>query len=165
MNRKIIKFSKLIKIISDEKDKKKRIIHCHGVFDLIHIGHIKYFQEAKAMGELLVVTITPDRFVNKGPARPAFNEQHRAGVIAALNVVDYVVINEWPTAIKPIKDIKPDYYVKGPDYKNYKKDLTGNIQLEDDAVKSVGGKIAFTSGITFSSSSLINQQFSQLTQE
>ena len=165
MNRKIIKFSKLIKIISDEKDKKKRIILCHGVFDLMHIGHIKYFQEAKAMGEVLVVTITPDRFVNKGPARPAFNEQHRAEVIAALDVADYVAINEWPTAIKPIKDIKPDYFVKGPDYKNYKKDLTGNIQLEDDAVKSVGGKIAFTSGIIFSSSSLINQQFSQLTQE
>jgi len=165
MNRKIIKFSKLIKIISDEKIKKKRIILCHGVFDLMHIGHIKYFQEAKAMGEVLVVTITPDRFVNKGPARPAFNEQHRAEVIAALDVVDYVAINEWPTAIKPIKDLKPDFYVKGSDYKDYSQDLTGNILLEEEAVKSLGGEIAFTSDITFSSSAIINQHISQLSNE
>ena len=117
------------------------------------------------MGDELVVTITPDRFVNKGPGRPAFNENHRAEAIAALDVVDYVAINEWLTATETIKTLKPNLYVKGPDYKEYKEDVTGNIQLEEDAVKSIGGKIAFTSDITFSSSSIINQRISQLTDE
>ena len=117
------------------------------------------------MGDVLVVTITPDRYVNKGPGRPAFNEKLRAEAIAALNIVDYVAINEWPTAIKTIKLLKPDLYVKGPDYKDYKQDVTGNIQLEEDAVKSIGGKIAFTSDITFSSSSLINERISLLSED
>ena len=136
--------------------KGKKIVHCHGVFDLLHIGHIKYFQEAKSMGDILVVTITPDRFVNKGPSRPIFNEVLRAEAISSLCVVDYVAINEWPTAIETIKALKPNFFVKGPDYKDYEQDITGNIQLEEEAVKSVGGKIAFTSGEVFSSSSLIN---------
>ena len=141
----------------NQLSKSKIIIHCHGVFDLLHIGHIKYFQEAKNMGDILVVTITPDRFVNKGPGRPAFNEKHRAEAIAALGVVDYVAINEWPTAIETINLLKPDLYVKGPDYKDYRNDITGNIQLEVDAVKSLGGDIRYTSDITFSSSHLLNK--------
>jgi len=114
------------------------------------------------MGDVLVVTITPDRYVNKGPGRPAFNEKHRAEAIAALDVVDYVAINEWPTATETINLLKPNLYVKGPDYKDYKEDITGNIKLEENAVKSIGGKIAFTSDITFSSSTLINQKISKL---
>tara|TARA_B100000315_G_scaffold146920_1_gene135880 strand:- start:422 stop:1942 length:1521 start_codon:yes stop_codon:yes gene_type:complete len=159
----ILLIEDLAKESEKAKDAKRKVVHCHGVFDLLHIGHIKYFQEAKSMGDVLVVTITPDRFVNKGPGRPAFNEKHRAEAIAALDVVDYVAINEWPTAIETIKTLKPNLYVKGPDYKDYKEDVTGNIQLEEDAVKSIGGKIAFTSDITFSSSSLINQRISLLT--
>ena len=165
MNVKVLSFSKLVKVISDQKRKKKRIILCHGVFDLMHVGHIKYFQEAKEMGDILVVTITPDRFVNKGPNRPVFNEYLRAESIAALGVVDYISINEWSSAIETIKALKPDLYVKGPDYKDYSQDLTGNILLEENAVKSVGGEIAFTSDITFSSSALINQHISQLSNE
>ena len=68
-----------IEVLSMQLNKKiyneQTIVHCHGVFDLLHIGHIKYFQEAKSMGDVLVVTITQDRFVNKGPGRPAFNEK------------------------------------------------------------------------------------------
>ena len=155
----------LVNEITLLKSQGKKIILCHGVFDLLHIGHIKYFKEAKSMGGVLVVTITPDRFVNKGPGRPVFSEKHRVEAITALDVVDYVSINEWPTAIETIKILKPDLYVKGPDYKDYKEDVTGNIQLEEEAVKSAGGEIAFTSGITFSSSSLINQRISHMTDE
>ncbi|MBC8179683.1 adenylyltransferase/cytidyltransferase family protein [candidate division KSB1 bacterium] len=165
MKSKIAKLNELAEKVSNFHNQEKSIVHCHGVFDLLHIGHIKYFQEAKSMGDMLVVTITPDRFVNKGPGRPAFNEKHRMEAIAALDVVDYVAINEWTTAIETIKLLKPDLYVKGPDYKDHKQDVTGNIKLEEDAVKSVGGKIAFTSDITFSSSFLINQRISQLTDE
>ena len=154
-NNKIKSLNNLVTELN-QLSKSKTVVHCHGVFDLLHIGHIKYFQEAKSMGDVLIVTITPDRFVNKGPGRPAFNEKYRAEAIAALDVVDYVAINEWPTAIETIKLLKPNLYVKGPDYKNYKEDVTGNIKLEEDAVKSIGGKIAFTSTEVFSSSNLIN---------
>ena len=160
-----LSLNRLSNIIKTLKVEGKQVVHCHGVFDLLHIGHIKYFQEAKSLGDVLIVTITPDRFVNKGPNRPAFNEDLRAEAIAAVDIVDYVAINNGPTAIETIKVLKPDHYVKGPDYKDYKEDLTGNIQLEEDAVKSVGGEIVFTSNITFSSSNLINKHFSSLTDE
>ena len=136
------------------------VVLCHGVFDLLHIGHIKYFEEAKSMGDILVVTLTPDKFVNKGPGRPVFNQQLRAEAISALECVDYVAINKWPTAIETIQALKPDIYVKGPDYKNYADDISGNIKLEQEAVELVGGKIRFTKGQVFSSSNLINNFFS-----
>jgi len=71
---------------------QKNIVLSHGVFDLVHPGHIKHLELAKKEGDLLVVAIVPDRFVNKGPGRPIFNEQIRAEMIAALQFVDYVVV-------------------------------------------------------------------------
>lgn len=159
---KILDLEKLSEICRDLQEEGKKVVHCHGVFDLLHVGHIRHFEQAKKFGDALVVTITQDKYVNKGPHRPAFTENLRAEAIAALGSVDYVAINKWPTAIETIKTLKPNLYVKGPDYKDYEQDVTGNIRLEEDAVKSVGGKIVFTSGITFSSSYLINEYFSQL---
>jgi cytidyltransferase-like protein len=86
----------------------KQIVFCHGVFDLLHIGHIRYFEQAKKHGDILVVTVTPDRFVNKGPERPAFPEDLRVESIASLEIVDYVAINEWPTAVETIQILKPN---------------------------------------------------------
>ena len=100
----IIKLEELPKQLS--KSSSQTIGLCHGVFDLLHIGHIKYFQEAKSLCDILVVTLTQDKFVNKGPGRPAFNENLRAEAIAALECVDYVAINQWPTAIDTLKIIK-----------------------------------------------------------
>ena len=138
-------------------DAPQRIVHCHGVFDLLHIGHIRHFEKAKKFGDVLVVTVTPDRFVNKGPHRPAFSEDLRAESIAALDCVDYVAINRWPTAVETIKLIKPDRYVKGADYKEAQNDATGGITEEEATVRSVGGEILFTDDIVFSSSNLINK--------
>ena len=90
MKQKIFSLEKLQKIIAKEKVKKKKIVLCHGVFDLLHIGHIKHFQEAKALGELLIVTITPDKYVKKGPNRPAFTTSLRLEAVAALESVDFV---------------------------------------------------------------------------
>jgi rfaE bifunctional protein kinase chain/domain/rfaE bifunctional protein nucleotidyltransferase chain/domain len=162
---KIVNIEELSRKVKYLKDEGKKIVHCHGCFDLMHLGHIRHFQEAKKMGDVLVVTVTPDCFVKKGPNRPIFNETMRSEVIAAVDVVDFVAVNKWQTAIETIKLLEPDFYVKGPDYKDHSKDLTGNIQLEENAIKLVGGKIAFTANITFSSSSLINQQFSTLNEE
>ena len=135
----------------------KKVILCHGVFDLLHIGHIKYFENAKTAGDILVVTVTPDRFVNKGPNRPAFPEQLRCDAIAALSVVDYVALNEWPTAVETIHLLKPDIYAKGSEYKQSENDMTGKIIDEEQALLEIGGTMVFTDDIVFSSSTLINQ--------
>jgi rfaE bifunctional protein nucleotidyltransferase chain/domain len=152
-------------ICATARNQGRRIVHCHGVFDLLHVGHLRYFQEAKALGDVLVVTLTTDRFVNKGPHRPAFPEQLRAEVLAGLECVDFVAINPHPTAVEAILAIRPDLYVKGPDYADMSKDVTGKIHEEQEAVRSVGGRIAFTTGATFSSTSLINQHMSTLPPE
>lgn len=151
-------FNNLIEKLNEDRQ-GKRVVLCHGVFDLLHIGHIKHFKSAKALGDILVVTVTPDRFVNKGPTRPYFSEKLRVESIGALDCVDHVLVNEWPTAIEALHLIKPDIYVKGAEYKNTESDLTAKIQDEIKAVESVGGRIAFTEDITFSSSSLLNQYF------
>ncbi len=135
----------------------KRIAHAHGVFDLLHIGHIRHLREAKSFGDILVVTLTEDKHVNKGPHRPAFPEGLRAEAIAALDAVDYVAISRYPSAVEMIGLIKPDAYVKGPDYKQPADDVSGGITREEQAVKDAGGEIKITEDITFSSSTLINR--------
>ena len=157
MNNKIKNLENLQILSSKLRAKGKRIVHCHGVFDLLHVGHIKHFKEAKTFGDILVVSITPDEFVNKGPGRPAFSTSLRLEALSELEAVDYVVANEWPSAVEIIKIIQPNIYCKGPDYKNHSEDITGKITEEEGAVKSYGGKIMYTDDITFSSSSLLNK--------
>lgn len=159
---KIIDLEKLSKICTELKARGKKIVQCHGCFDLLHPGHIHHFEAAKKYGDILVVTITPDKFVLKGPGRPVFNERLRMESIAALSCVDYVSLNKWETAIETIKLLKPDFYVKGRDYSDMDSDLTGNIRFEKEAVQAVGGKIRFTNEISFSSTELINAHYSLL---
>ena len=162
---KFLKIDDLQKIIKENKVLSKTIGLCHGTFDLMHIGHIKHFQEAKTLVDLLVVTITPDKYVNKGPDRPIFNENLRGQAIAALDAVDYVALNDWPTSVETIKFLKPNIYIKGQDYKNFELDISGNIQKEEDAVKLVGGSLYITNSEKFSSSFLINNYLTNLSLE
>ncbi len=157
MKEKIKSLKVLLEITRDLKSKGKKIVHCHGVFDLLHIGHIKHFQEARTFGDVLVVTSTPDKFIKKGPNRPTFTTELRLEALAALEAVDFVAANEWPTAVETIGRLKPDVYCKGPDYKDHSEDITGKIDDEVEAVKAVGGQIRYTSDITFSSSNLLNK--------
>ena len=157
--KKIKALGSLSKTLAGCKAKGKRIVHCHGVFDLLHLGHIRHFNLAKKEGDVLVVTITKDKHVKRGPGRPIFNEHLRAEALAALAVTDYVSVVDEPTAISCIKTLKPDVYVKGSDYKAKEKDLTGKIYDEEAAIKSVGGRLHFTDDITFSSSKLLNHYF------
>jgi len=164
-NRKVKSLDDVATLVDRERRTGQRVVHCHGVFDLLHIGHIRHFEQAKAMGELLVVTLTPDEHVNKGPHRPAFPEGLRAEAVAALDCVDFVSINRWPMAVEAIRKIKPDFYVKGSDYRDADKDRTGGIALEEEAIRLVGGQLAFTDDIVFSSSTLINRNFAVFPEE
>lgn len=143
----------------------KDVAQCHGVFDLLHIGHVRHFQKAREFGDALIVTLTPDEFVNKGPNRPAFGQLLRAELLANLECVDYVAINRWPSAVEAIKLLKPDFYVKGAEYREADKDVTGGITREREAIESVGGKLVFTDEIVFSSSNLINRHLPSIPKE
>ncbi|UCD55348.1 MAG: adenylyltransferase/cytidyltransferase family protein [Candidatus Omnitrophota bacterium] len=156
ITKKIKTLNALTKIISDFKKKGKRVVQCHGVFDLVHLGHIRHFNLAKKEGDVLVVTITKNKYVKRGPGRPIFNEHLRAETLASLAITDYVCIIDAPTATESIKALKPDIYAKGIDYKRKEKDITGKIYEEEEAVKTVGGRLVFTDDITFSSSKLIS---------
>ena len=157
MKQKIYTLDELSRVLNKEGKRGKKIVLCHGVFDLLHIGHINHFQEAKDYGDIVVVSVTSDRYVNKGPNRPAFKEQNRLKALAAIKVVDYVVLNKSATAISMIKELKPNIYCKGQDYKFSQNDITGEIENEKNALKEIGGKIIYTKGAVFSSSNLINR--------
>ena len=157
INKKIYTLKSLTKVIQGLKKKSKKIVLCHGVFDLLHVGHIKHLKKAREKGDKLVVTITPDKYINKGPGRPVFNEVLRSEALAAIDDVDYVAINETPTAVYPIKILKPNIYCKGKDYKNFEDDITGEIKNELKALKKIKGNIFFTEELTFSSSRIINR--------
>src|SRR5437867_1315492 len=106
-DKKIKRIEELAKTLGLLRGEGKKVVHCHGVFDLLHIGHIKHLEGARKLGDVLVVTITPDRFVNKGPHRPAFPERLRAEALASLACVNFVAINEGPTAVETIRTLKP----------------------------------------------------------
>jgi len=142
-----------------------RIVHCHGVYDLLHVGHIKHLDAARRLGDVLIVTITPDRFVNKGPHRPAFNENLRAEALAALSCVDYVAVNQYPTAVEIIGELRPNVYVKGAVKGQGKRDHTDALTQEEEAVKAAGGELVLTDEETFSSSTLINRFLDVFTPE
>lgn len=164
-NQKIKEIDDLVGIVASLKDQGQKVVMCHGVFDLVHPGHIRHLKAAKEQGDILIVSLTPDEFVNKGPGRPVFHQGLRCETLASLEFVDFVFINKWWTAIETLKTVKPSIYIKGNDYSDSSKDVTGNIEKEKKAVESVGGKIIFTDEITFSSSNLLNNFFSLYTDE
>jgi cytidyltransferase-like protein len=136
---------------------ERRVVLCHGCFDLLHIGHIRHFKEARTFGDALVVTITPDRFVQKGPGRPAFPAELRAEAVAALSAVDRVAINRWPTAVETMKMLRPAVFCKGFEFHAEGSDPTGKIELERTAAADLGVEIRFTDDLIFSSSELLRR--------
>lgn len=162
---KIKKIEQLADIVRDAKKAGKKVVHCHGVFDLLHIGHIRHLEQARRMGDLLVVTITPDRFVDKGPHRPAFTERLRAEAIASLGVVDFVAVNHWATAEETLRLLRPNVFVKGVEFKDTASDMTGKIGREEIVAREIGTELAFTDDIVFSSTNLINRYLSSFPEE
>ena len=132
----------------------KKIGLCHGVFDVIHEGHINHFYDSKKRCDILVVSITDDPFVKKGPYQPYNSSLKRAKVLEALKCIDYVYINKDLTPVNLINKLKPNLYFKGLDYLN--KDLTGNLSKEISAVKKNKGKVFFTKTRVMSSTKIIN---------
>jgi len=140
---KIIDRSHIGEILSPLKSGGKRIVFTNGCFDLIHVGHVRYLAEAKALGDVLVIGLNSDSSVSSiKPGRPVNAEDQRAEVLAALESVDYVVLFSEDTPYELIKAVRPDILVKGADWK--KEDIVGS-----DLVKDVR-TIQFVEGISTS---------------
>jgi cytidyltransferase-like protein len=156
---KIISFEEAALLCPRLRAKGRVIVQCHGTFDLIHPGHVVHFEEAKALGDILVVTITGEKFVNKGPGRPYFNDQLRSRWLAALQCVDYVVVIPYAAAVEAVRCVRPNFYCKGREYADPINDLTGNICDDIEVVQEVGGEMRYLGSILFSSTRLLNQHF------
>ena len=138
------------------KKENKKIILCHGNFDVVHPGHVRHLIYAKSKADVLIVSITADKFINKGTYRPHVPEKIRALNLAAFEVVDYVVIDHNRTSIPIINLIKPNFFAKGFEYQKNKK-LPLETQDEYNLMKKIKGNMIFTPGdIVFSSTKLIN---------
>lgn len=153
-SKKVIDYNTAIKKIADLKSKGKTIGLCHGGFDLLHPGHIKHFESAKKLCDILFVSVTSDRFVEerKGSGRPVYTDKLRAYSIACIEFVDFVIISNFKTGVEVIQKLKPSYYIKGPDFIN--KDTPG-ITAEREAIKSVNGEMRYTNDPNLSTTEII----------
>ena len=153
---KILTLPNLVSKVKSLKASGKKVCHCHGCFDLVHYGHIKLFEASKAHGDILIVTVTPDRFIKKGPGRPAFDEKKRLRFLSELECIDFVALNDAEDAIELSRSLKPDITFRGKEYEDPSKDITGKISLEKKAIESVGGKLQIIDEEVHSSTHLIN---------
>jgi rfaE bifunctional protein kinase chain/domain len=140
------------------RPRDKKVIMCHGVFDLVHPGHIRHLLYAKEKADILVASLTADAHITKANYRPFVPQDLRALNLAALELVDYVVIDPNPTPIEHIKRMQPDFFAKGYEYGG-EAGMNPRTQQEIDALRSYGGEILFTPGdIVYSSSHLIETE-------
>jgi rfaE bifunctional protein nucleotidyltransferase chain/domain len=162
-NRKIHTAEALAKILPPFP-RDKRVVMCHGTFDIVHPGHIRHLMYAREKGDILVVSLTCDQHILKANYRPHVPETLRAMNLAALEMVDHVVIDRNATPIENIRRIKPDLFVKGYEYGAGS--LPPKTQEEKDTVESYGGEIIFTPGdVVFSSSAIIESRLPNLSVE
>ena len=152
---KIIDVNNLKKV--KNKFSGKKIVLCHGVFDLLHVGHIDYFKSSKKYGNILVVSVTNDKLVNKGPGRPAFSINNRLKFLQAIDCIDYLYVSNEITAEKVIKNLKPNFYCKGSDYSKKQISSDKNLRKEINALKKAKGKFRVINEASFSSSQFINE--------
>ena len=152
-SRKVCSLERLLSLREEARQSGKTVVHCHGCFDIVHPGHIHHLQFARSLGDILVVTVSTDSHVNKGPQRPLIPDDLRAASLAALECVDCVYVNEDPTAVELLGKLQPDVYVKGAEYE---KNQDPRFLAEREIVQRFGGRVIFSSGdIVYSSTALI----------
>ena len=150
MKNKIKDKEDLKKVVERVKKEGKRVVFTNGCFDLIHVGHTRYLQEARKLGDVLIVGVNSDRSVRriKGKKRPVIPEEERAEVLSALQCVDFVVIFHEPDPLNIISLLKPDVLVKGGDWGE-------DAIIGREVVESIGGKVVRIPEIKGASSSSI----------
>ncbi len=159
---KIVTKERFSAIREEIKKQGKRIVLCHGVFDLLHLGHIDHLLDAKKQGDILVVSVTAAKYVNKGPGRPYFDDLQRLEFLSNLEVVDYCMLSESVTVHDIVECVQPDIYAKGKEYEKETNDISENIGSEVEIVHRYGGEVYYTEGEVHSSSKLLNRFFAAL---
>lgn len=157
---KIKTLKELNRIAKQKKSQNKKIVLTHGVFDLIHWGHINYLREAKKYGNVLVVSVVDDKFINKSDVakRPLlFNERVRTSWLAEFQIVDFVVLCKDAGPWKVMQAIKPDFYAKGSDSKSRLKDKNSGLAKDKKEIEKLGGKLVFTKSLPIHSTDLLNK--------
>lgn len=150
---KVLSFEALRAARESARAANRKVVQCHGCFDIVHPGHIRHLRQAKSLGHILLVSLTGDAAINKGTGRPLIPEELRAESLAALDFVDWVYIEPRPTALELLNEVQPDVYVKGREYE-FNEDP--RFKAERTAVEKHGGRVVFSSGdVVFSSSALI----------
>lgn len=157
-SKKIKLLEEILPIVKKLKAEKKKIVLGHGVFDLMHYGHIHYLEQAKILGDILIVSVVINKFIKKGPKRPVFNEKTRANSIAALNCVDYVVLCRDFGPWKILEDLKPDIYVKGDDSKHQLEDPKSGLNKDKKIVESYNGILYFTKSLPIHSTAIFEKR-------
>jgi rfaE bifunctional protein kinase chain/domain/rfaE bifunctional protein nucleotidyltransferase chain/domain len=158
------KIKTIIELHKILKKKTNKKILCHGNFDVVHPGHIRHLLYAKSKADILVVSITPDKFIKKGIYRPHIPQNLRALNLAALEFVDYVIIDNHAKPINLIKKIKPNFFAKGYEYNAL--DLHEDSEIEMKTVNAYGGEMIFTPGdVVYSSTKLINKTLPNIDEE
>lgn len=153
--RRKIKSAAELRALLGDRPRAKKVIMCHGVFDVVHPGHLRHLIYAKSKGDILVVSLTADQHITKGNVRPYVPQDLRALNLAAFEIVDYVIIDMEATPISNIKTIQPDYFAKGYEY--VKGAVHPKTQEEIAALEEYGGEVIFTPGdIVYSSTQLID---------
>lgn len=134
---KVKTLQELIEIVEAEKSKGKTIVFANGVFDILHVGHVRYLKEAREMGDILIVALNDDDSVRrlKGNDRPLMPVEERMEILAALSCVDYIIKFSEPTVSNLLLALKPHIQAKGTDY-------TEDTVPEREVVRSYGGKVA-----------------------
>lgn len=137
------------------RPREKKVIMCHGVFDVVHPGHMRHLIYAKSKGDVLIASLTADRHIDKGTYRPHVPQEIRAANLAAFEVVDYVLIDKNAKPLDNISTIQPDFFAKGFEYTDG--GMSPKTAEESDVLESYGGEIVFTPGdVVYSSSNLID---------
>ena len=155
--RKIKTREELFELIGPKGARKKSVIMCHGTFDIVHPGHIRHLMYAKDKGDLLIASLTCDNHINKANFRPFIPEQLRAMNLAAMECVDFVIIDPNPTPLENIKYLQPDFFAKGYEYTS--DGVHPKTSEEMLALEAYGGEIIFTPGdVIFSSSAFIENE-------
>lgn len=141
--------------------REQRVMLCHGVFDVVHPGHVRHLAYAKTKADVLIVSLTADKHIKKGTYRPHIPERLRALSLAAFEMVDFVLIDEMATPLQNLAELKPDFFAKGFEYTS--SDLPKATQEEADVISAYGGQMIFTPGdVVFSSSKFLNLSLPQL---
>ena len=153
-----IKTPEELRRIVGDRPREQKVIMCHGVFDVVHPGHMRHLVYAKSKADILIASLTADKHITKGLYRPHVPQDLRAVNLAAFEMVDYVLIDERDKPLENIRLIQPDYFAKGFEYGGLGNEITQKTADELEVVRSYGGELIFTPGdVVYSSSALIRE--------